>query len=261
MRVSPDSQTIEPEDLGTRVLEAAGTLVGRHPELAEFVEGGVSAIVFDTSRRVHIIDDYGALLNGLKTKGSPTMLARAATDNYKELAKYMSWVSVLSKRLAQVMGLSPDEIETIIQGALIHDIGKIDPEIRRCVDIPDRITQDQKDVVAWHPELGARIAEIFGLHPEIVAIIRDHHKRFDGSGYALQNGDRIKIPPSIVGLADSLDVMVRGRPGKPPLTFKGILADVEKNNGSHFHPDAANAFLRNPEAILRSTPVLGMMPS
>lgn len=261
MRVRPDSQTIEPEDLGARVMEATGLLVGRHPELLDYVEAGVMVPIIEISQRVGREMGFGIPLGTLKDKGLPTMICRAATDDYKELAKHMAWVSVLSKRLAQSMGMTPDEIEIIIQGALIHDIGKIDPEIRRYVDIPERITQDQKDVVGWHPELGARIAEILGLDPDIIAIIRDHHKRFDGSGYAAQNGGRIEIPPAIVGLADALDVMVRGRPGKPKLTFEGIIANVKKSNESHFHPDVANAFLRDPEAILRSTPVLGMMPS
>lgn len=251
MRVRPDSQTVEPEDFGARVMEATGRLVGRHPELLDSVEAGVFVPIMEISRRVQMEVGFGVPLGKHKDKGLPTMIYRAATDDYRSLARHMAWASVFAKRLAQIMGMNADEIETIIQGALLHDLGKVDPIIREYVETNGKISQDEKDVVGWHPELGARIAENFGIVPAIVAIIRDHHKRFDGNGYVAQNGDMVTIPPSIVQLADALDVMVRGRVGKEPLAFNEILIEVDKSNGNHFHPDVVNAFLKDPKAVLR----------
>ena len=103
MQVRPDSQTIEPEDLGTRVMEATGLLVGRHPELLDSVEAGIIVPIIEISQRVGLEMGFGVPLGNFRNQGLATMVYRAATDDYKELAKHMAWVSVLSKRLAHYL--------------------------------------------------------------------------------------------------------------------------------------------------------------
>lgn len=157
---------------------------------------------------------------------------------------------IRARLLAREIGIDEGTKRVIWHGAMLHDIGKLDPRIKELVEVEGKLTQDEKDIVSWHPELGARIAESFGLDERVVAIIRDHHKRPDGTGYAEQTSSTVHIQSSIVELADTLDAMQNGRPGKRPLLPDEIIDEVRRSKGTHFHPEVADAFLRCPEKIL-----------
>lgn len=261
MKVTKESQSTEPADFGARVLDATGFLVGRHPELEEVVDSKVRDDVMIIAERVRQKFGVNSSLARLRDKGIPAMLAKAVSGDYPKLVQHMGGTAMISRRLAQGMGMSGKEVEDIEKGALIHDLGKIDPEIRTRVDFEGKLNQNEKDIVGWHPEMGARIAEILSLDAQTVEMIRGHHKRFDRGGYVAQSDEEVGIQPSIVAVADALDAMVKKRPGREPKTIEYIVDTVRESAGSHFHPDVAKAFLKNPEAILRSTTVLGRMPT
>lgn len=261
MKVSRDSQLNEPVDFGPRVLGATGMLVGRHPELEEFVDAKVRDEVMRIAERVRQEFGLNASLAGLKDRGLPAMLAKAVSGDYPGLVKHMGGTSMIAKRLATGMGMSGKAVDEIEKGALIHDLGKIDRKIRDRVDFEGKLDQDGKDIVGWHPEMGARIGENLSLDASTVEMMRGHHKRFDRGGYVAQSDEEVGIQPSIVAVADALDAMVKKRPGREPRSIDGIVQAIRESAGSHFHPDVAEAFLKDPEAILRSTPVLGRMPT
>lgn len=261
MKVSRDSQLTEPVDFGPRVLGATGMLVGRHPELEEFVDKKSRDAVMQVAEKVRQEFGTNASLAGVKNRGLPAMLAKAISGDYPGLVKHMGGTSMISKRLATEMGMSGKAVDEIEKGALIHDLGKIDPRIRQLVDFEGKLDQDGKDIVGWHPEMGARIGEILGLEASTVEMIRGHHKRFDRGGYVAQSDEEVGIQPSIVAVADALDAMVKKRPGREPRSVDEVVRAIRESAGTHFHPEVAEAFLKDPEAILRSTPVLGRMPT
>lgn len=261
MRVSKESQSVEPEDFGARVLDATGLLVGRHPELEELLDGKVRDDVLKIAEGFRKKFGVNVSLDAQKHRGLPAMLAKAVSGDYPGLVKHMGGTSMIAKRLATGMGMSEKTVDEIEKGALIHDLGKIDPKIRALVDFEGKLDQSGKDIVGWHPEMGARIAQLLSLDVSTVEMIRGHHKRFDGGGYVAQNDGEIGIQPSIVAVADALDAMVKKRPGREPKTIEYIVNTIRESAGSHFHPEVAEAFLKDPEAILRSTPVLGRMPT
>lgn len=261
MHVSKDSQLAEPADFGARVLDATGMLVGRHPDLEEFVDAKARDAVMKIAERVRQEFGTNASLAGLKVKGIPAMLAKAVSGDYPKLVQHMGGTSMIARKLATEMGLSTAEVDDITQGGLIHDLGKIDPQIRGLIDFEGKLDQVGKNVVAWHPEMGARIGELLSLDASTVKMIRGHHQRFDHDGYVAQGSEEVEIPSSIVQVADALDAMIKKRPGREPRSIDAIVHAIRESAGSHFHPDVAEAFLKDPEAILRSTPVLGRMPT
>ncbi|MBI5754506.1 HD domain-containing protein [Candidatus Peregrinibacteria bacterium] len=250
MRVTRDSQANPPADFEDRVLNVTGTLVGRHPDLEEFLDAGVREAVMVVAEQVRRDIGSNGSLTHLRGKGLPTMLAGAIAGDYSALTAHMVGASKFAERLARSMKLTDSEVEKIRKGALIHDIGKVDPSIRKLVDFPGRLVQGGKDIVAWHPEMGARIAQCLSADPETVAMVRGHHKRFDGDGYVAQRAPGIEIPAAVVQLADALDAMVKGRPGKESMSAREIVTSVFKSNGTHFHPDVVKAFMSDPGKIL-----------
>jgi len=115
-------------------------------------------------------------------------------------------VASYAARLADKLGMSPDERETIIKGAMLHDLGKI--------GVPDHLLakreldQDEEQVVAQHTIMGASILEPMRTFRSFVPIVRWHHERFDGKGYPDGiAGQSIPLEAQVVGIANRFDTI------------------------------------------------------
>ena len=87
-------------------------------------------------------------------------------------------------RLGAQLQLSPEEMATLQQGALIHDVGKI--------GIPDSIllkgaalNPEEWEQMRRHPENGYRMLANIPFLGEARKLVLTHHERWDGSGYPL----------------------------------------------------------------------------
>jgi len=113
-------------------------------------------------------------------------------------------VAEYASRLAEKLGMSRDEKETIVKGALLHDVGKI--------GVPDAILAKASptDEELWrlreHTRMGASILEPMKTFRPFVPIVRWHHERFDGRGYPDGlRGDEIPLEAQVVAIANRFD--------------------------------------------------------
>lgn len=113
-------------------------------------------------------------------------------------------VAAYAAHLCDKLGMSADERETIIKGAMLHDVGMI--------GVPDHLflttpaTDEERGRVADHTRMGASILEPMMTFRQFVPIVRWHHERFDGKGYPDGlKGDEIPLEAQIVGIADRFD--------------------------------------------------------
>jgi hypothetical protein len=141
--------------------------------------------------------------------------------------------------------------------ALLHEIGKlaVAPELLNKPDVPDG---GELEALRNHPEEGYRL--IAPLHAWLggwAAAVRDHHERFDGTGYP--NGLRgraISLGGRIVAVTDSYEAMTAGRPYRDALTFVEAREELVRRSGSHFDPYVVRAFLNI--SMRRLWPVVGL---
>jgi putative nucleotidyltransferase with HDIG domain len=152
-------------------------------------------------------------------------------------------VSEYSAIIAEDMGLSERDIETIKYAALLHDIGKIalpDDIIKK----PSRLTDQEFEIVQKHPNIGAKIIkEIEALAP-MVPIVLHHHERCDGKGYPDGiKGDDIPLGARIVHVADAYDTMVSARAYRDMLPPELAISELRKNAGTQFDPKVVDVFI------------------
>ena len=128
-------------------------------------------------------------------------------------------------------------------GLLIHDIGKaVIPESVLNKNGP--LTAEEFDLVKSHAAVGAQMVSTEHLSPLSIAVIRDHHEKWDGTGYG--NGKvGLNIPQfaRIAALADVYDAVTSERPykaGQP--TWMGVKV-IRDGSGNHFDPTMAKHFL------------------
>jgi putative two-component system response regulator len=113
-------------------------------------------------------------------------------------------VASYSARLADRLGMLPDERETIVKGAMLHDLGMI--------GVPDHLlskldlNDEERLRVAEHARMGASILEPMKTFRSFIPIVRWHHERLDGSGYPdAIRGDAIPLEAQVVGIANRFD--------------------------------------------------------
>jgi putative nucleotidyltransferase with HDIG domain len=151
-------------------------------------------------------------------------------------------VQRIALSVGQELGLGVKELDALRFGALFHDIGKIAiPDV--LLTKPDRLTDDEFELMKRHSAEGARIVAKFGRLRESVSIIRHHHERWDGRGYPEGlAGEDIPLAAAIAGLADAWDAMTIERPYQRALSTEEALREVRACAGSQFVPAVVDAF-------------------
>jgi putative nucleotidyltransferase with HDIG domain len=150
-------------------------------------------------------------------------------------------VSRLAGALAAKLGLSDEECRRVELGALLHDVGKL--------SVPDRILTKPGPLneLEWaamrrHAAFGERLlAHILDL-PDVLAVVRSHHERWDGRGYPdATRGEEIPLPARIVAVADAFQAMIEPRPYRGPRSRAAALREIVAEAGRQFDPACAEA--------------------
>jgi putative two-component system response regulator len=152
-------------------------------------------------------------------------------------------VAAFSLVLAKEAGYPADGLETLEFGAFLHDIGKIG--IKDAVLLKPGPLDDAEWVhMREHPVKGYDIAsKIEMLHP-IMPAVRNHHERWDGSGYPDKMvAEHIPIAARIVAIADAFDAMATDRPYKKALPLEECEAILTKTAGKMYDPDLIKVFV------------------
>ncbi len=173
--------------------------------------------------------------------------AIAKRDNDTDAHNYR--VTLLSVRLAESMGLDPPEIQSLIKGAFLHDVGKIG--IRDSILLkPDHLTDEEFEVMKTHVQHGRDICERSAWLKDAIDVVGHHHEKFDGSGYSEGlDGTEIPVRARIFSIADVFDALTSKRPYKEPFSLEESLEILSKGRGIHFDPALLDLFLEMAPAL------------
>ncbi|WP_419785959.1 HD-GYP domain-containing protein [Pseudodesulfovibrio sp.] len=154
-------------------------------------------------------------------------------------------VAVMAQTIGQQMGLSAKTADLLHVAGHLHDIGKVGIE-DAILKKPGPLTSEELAVVRRHPVIGAEIiapVTTFSGKDGVVAMIRHHHERYDGSGYPDGlKGSEIPLGARIIAVADSLSAMLQDRPYREAMSFEQALDEIVDCTGSQFDPKVVDAF-------------------
>ena len=165
-------------------------------------------------------------------------------------------VARFAKRIAEQMGLTDSQKETIYHGGLLHDIGKIGMND----DILDRLgilNRKEMDIIRQHPIIGARIVQPLVFLSDVEPLILYHHERWDGSGYpdGLRGRD-IPLGARILTVCDAFETMLAGRKHFEKMKLDDAIVNLQLGAGSQFDAEIVLALfeiLEKDPAIAGST--------
>lgn len=156
-------------------------------------------------------------------------------------------------KMAQKLGLTPKDTNTLLVAALLHDLGKgeIPKEI---LEKPGELSPEEWEIVKRHPlDSVANISQFYQLQ-EAIEVIRHHHEHFDGSGYPDGlTGEEIPYLARILMVANAFDSMLRAKSYRPAKSRAEALQELRRYAGTQFDPEIVDQFceLFSDPSILR----------
>jgi HD-GYP domain-containing protein (c-di-GMP phosphodiesterase class II) len=179
-------------------------------------------------------------------RGSPDALhaltaAVEAKDPYTH--GHSGRVARLAVGIGERLGLDPDILRRLAQGAQLHDIGKIGvPDA--VLNKPANLDSEEWDLIRAHPIVGWEIASRAPSLLSALDVIRHHHERWDGSGYPDQrSGDDSPLVARIAAVADVWDALTSDRAYRPAWPADQALAHLVAGSGDLFDPACVEAFV------------------
>lgn len=152
-------------------------------------------------------------------------------------------VAELSVRLGLNLGLGPDALRQLVQGAILHDIGKLGVP-NEILNKPGALSSSERDWIEQHPIAGSEVAGRAPSLRQTIAVIRHHHERWDGTGYPDGlAGEQIPLAARIAAVADVWDALTSDRAYRAAWDPSRALAHIRAGRGTHFDPRCVDAFL------------------
>jgi putative two-component system response regulator len=171
-------------------------------------------------------------------------LAIAAEYRDDDTRGHIRRVGENAMHLARALNLPDDQVEMLRRAAPLHDLGKIGVPDAILLK-PGKLTPQEFEVMKTHTTIGANI--LSGARSPLLqlaeVIARSHHERWDGTGYARMEGDKIPFAGRIIAVVDTFDALTNERPYKPAWSVDDAAAEIARQSGRHFDPHIAEAFL------------------
>lgn len=105
--------------------------------------------------------------------------------------------------------------------------------------------------MACHPIVGAEIVDGIEFLSEAAKVVRSHHERWDGTGYADGlRAEEIPLAAHVFAAADVLDALTTDRPYRPRLPLAEARAMIVEASGTAFDPMVVSAFQQIDDATI-----------
>lgn len=270
-RIRVERELLHPLDQGSTVSAWRITLRSHHNEPVEVeISGallqradkklGVQLVLRDIGIRQALEHKLIASLNRVRKMENAAILALAKLSEYRDVTpgnhlerirEYCRLLAVeLARRQEYADKLTPNFIQNLFQGAILHDIGK--------VAIPDEIltqknelTPEEETLVRLHTRRGGDVIKTmmegtrnsgFLLVAQNIAYF--HHERWDGRGYPQGlRGEKIPIEARIMAVADAYEEQTATLNPAKKLSHAEAVQMIIEGVGHQFDPAVVDAFL------------------
>ena len=146
--------------------------------------------------------------------------------------------------IAEEMNASKEEVELIRTASLLHDIGKIGvPE--SILTKQTSLSDEEYETMKRHVDMSITIIKYIPSFSHVIPAVMGHHERWDGYGYPRKiAGENIPFSARCIAIADAFDAITSDRHYKSFLSTEHALEEIERNAGTQFDPQLAQAFVR-----------------
>lgn len=169
-------------------------------------------------------------------------LGRAIAKRDSDTGTHNYRVAWIAARLGEALGLQGAEMQSLIAGSFLHDVGKIGIPDAILLK-PGRLDDAEMDIMRTHVAQGQEIVHGAGWLEGAADVVASHHEKWNGSGYPHRLAHTaIPLAARIFAVADVYDALSSKRPYKEPLPFEQVMAMLSEGRGTHFDPAVLTCF-------------------
>jgi len=151
-------------------------------------------------------------------------------------------VSILSGKIAEMLGFTATKIKRVKEAGYLHDIGKIvfDEKIVR----GQHLSEEELEIKRHHPVVGYRILNLFDDTLDLAEAVYSHHENWDGTGYPKGlKGKEIPINGRIIAVAEAYDELTNEY-GSLHFDNATALQKITEMSGKRFDPEIVEVFMK-----------------
>jgi HD-GYP domain-containing protein (c-di-GMP phosphodiesterase class II) len=252
------SEGIEPEDLlpeevrietaakVASALDEARTAIGDSQRLAHTVLAELRDVVDLIAANINDSPDAALVLSDLAAADQYT---HRHSVNVTALGLFVGraywrtegWVDFRGQRRWDRID---ERLAKLGMGLLLHDIGKmvVPAEV---LNKPGKLDAEEWELMQTHPDAGVALLDSSTISPLVRSVVRDHHERWDGSGYPRGiAGDVIGEFPRLAAVADVYDAVTSMRPYAEAAPAHVGVQVITDGTGTAFDPAVVGVFRR-----------------
>ncbi len=153
-------------------------------------------------------------------------------------------VSIIGLLFGKYLSLSPDELECLGTGLLLHDIGKTRLP-QNIITKSGNLTSEEFNIVKKHPKEGLKILEDNNkIDGKSLKVVIQHHENDDGTGYPYGiGGSDIHLFGHISRIIDAYDAMTSDRPYAAAMRPFATLAEIKEEMQGCFNKELLKEFI------------------
>lgn len=179
-------------------------------------------------------------------KGLIYSFAEISESKSKYTGEHIKRVAEYMRVLGRASGFDEDYVEMLCTASMMHDIGKlmISEEI---LDKPSKLTDEEFQIMKNHVLYGEALLEKCpGELMHLACILaKEHHERWDGSGYLGMKGEEIAYISRLMAVCDVFDALTSERYYKKGWSLEETFDEIIKLSGKSFDPKVVRLFIAN----------------
>jgi len=146
--------------------------------------------------------------------------------------------------LAEQVGFTGHDLVWFRMGALLHDVGKTEVPAE-VLNRPGSLSAEDWALMQRHTTEGHRIVSEIGFPWDIGPMVRNHHERYNGTGYPDQlKGEEIPLSARVLAIADIYDALTTTRSYRPAYPVDDALRIMAEDAGKIIDPELFEIFQR-----------------
>ncbi|OCA88224.1 HD family phosphohydrolase [Bacillus sp. FJAT-27225] len=158
---------------------------------------------------------------------------------YRHSKRVYQYAVDFSKKL----NLSDYDRKTLILGAILHDIGKLEIP-RDIINKKGKLDPHEWEIMKKHVTWGKEIISTNKKLEDLIPLVELHHERYDGHGYPYGlKGKTIPKLARILCIIDSFDAMTTERPYQKTKTFEEAIEELRACAEKQFDPQYVEPFI------------------
>ena len=259
--VSGCQMTLEDRKGAVVEVEISGVLLRRAGKVL-----GVQLVVRDIGIRKHLEAVLIQSLKKVKQTENAAILALAKLSEYRDITpgnhlerirEYCRILAVeLSRRAEFQEEITPEYLQNLHQGAILHDIGKVaiaDDILGKSGALSDQ----EEEMLRNHTLKGGDVIKAMeeeaggsGFLALAKSIAYFHHERWDGNGYPYGlRGEEIPLAARIMSLADAYEELTIALGGNSAFSHQEAQETIVRSAGARFDPVVVEAFVAGQRAF------------